>query len=372
MSVEQVKSSISSITNIIWSNCAKEVNSVMANTINTALQADTGAIPFGNKKVWKSLQLADPDCKTAIDLITTGNVLPRKSKNRIINKLLRDCIVSKRGLLVHRSFNSRTLTENDRIVVPQTYLYSILCILHTKLLHPTSHQLAAIFEKYFYAPNLLKNVEQVKEKCDTCISVSKLPRDLQYMEPNKMPQHPGSHMNIDILQRSKQKIIVCADMFSSFTTAAFVTGETREILEQAIIQVVTPIRHSPTLTIRTDNAPAFKSLSTNSSSVLKENGINLQLGDDANKNSNAVVDKLIQELEMELKKISPDGQQIPTSKLGHALTILNSKIRAQGLSAAELHFSRDPIRGVNLHLNDADIARSKISARERANRQKSS
>ena len=145
-------------------------------------------------------------------------------------------------------------------------------------------------------------MEAVKDNCDICLSVAKLPKAFHEMKPNEMPSHPGSHVNLDILQRAKQKILVCTDMFSTFTTAAFIQAETRDILEQAIVQVITPMRHSPVISARTDNAPAFKSLHKNVSPTLQENGITVVLGADANKNSNAVVDKVIQELEIELKK----------------------------------------------------------------------
>ena len=143
------------------------------------------------------------------------------------------------------------------------------------------------------------------------------------MSPNEVPDHPGFHMNLDIIKRSNQKIIVCTDMFSTFTTAALIPDETRETLEQAIIQVITPIRNSPLIMARTDNAPAFRSLCNTTSSVLQENGITIQLGNDANKNSNAIVDKTIQELETELKKLAPEGEKLTIGRLGHAVTVLN-------------------------------------------------
>ena len=43
--------------------------------------------------------------------------------------------------------------------------------------------------------------------------------------------------------------------------------------------------------------------------MLDEVRILLELVDDENKNSNCSVDKAIFELEVELRKISPDGQQ---------------------------------------------------------------
>ena len=89
MAIADINNSVASMTNIIWDNCNRDVTSVVASTILNSLQSDVGTIPFGNKKVWKSLQLGDLDCKLAIDLKTSGNILPKKSKNRIVNRLLR-------------------------------------------------------------------------------------------------------------------------------------------------------------------------------------------------------------------------------------------------------------------------------------------
>ena len=107
-------------------------------------------------------------------------------------------------------------------------------------------------------------------------------------------------MNVDIICRAAQKIAVCTDIFSLFTTASFITEETRDSLEQALIRLITPIRNAPTVLVRVDNAPAFKRLTKTSSRPLEQNRIQIELGNHGNKNLNAVVDKIIQELEDEL------------------------------------------------------------------------
>jgi len=187
------------------------------------------------------------------------------------------------------------------------------------------------------------------------------------MEPSKMPKHPGSHFNVDIIRRANQKILVGADMFSSFITATLLTDERRQSLEAAIVQIITPTRNAPQISVRSDNAPAFKSLTLTPSSMLKENGILIILGDDGNKNSNSIVDKLIQELENEFKQLAPEGEKISEGRLGHAVTVLNSRIRSGGLSASEIHFSRDPNRDINLHLDDSTFAKDKTIKREMKN-----
>ena len=86
-------------------------------------------------------------------------------------------------------------------------------------------------------------MSDIRENCDTCLSFAKLPKNEDHMEPTKMPDHTGSHVNVDILKRSKQNIIVCTDMFSGFTTATFIPNETKDTLQHALVQVITPIRN---------------------------------------------------------------------------------------------------------------------------------
>ena len=162
-----------------------------------------------------------------INLLVTGNVPSKKSKNRVINKLFQECVVDKQGLLIRKEFDARILKEVNKIVVPQTYLLSILTLLHVKLLHPTCHQLLSVFSKYFFAPNAGKAAQDTTDECYICTSLKNIPSKLVHMEPSQVPNHPGSHMNVDIIKRTNQKILVCAYMFSGFVTAAIITDETR-------------------------------------------------------------------------------------------------------------------------------------------------
>ena len=101
------------------------------------------------------------------------------------------------------------------------------------------------------------------------------------------------------------------------------------------------MRLSSNITVRTDRAPALQALAK-SNDDLSNIGINLQLPNDAfNKNANCHVDKIIQELETELKKISPLGRQITHAELARATLSLNSKIRQSSVTASEAQFSRD-------------------------------
>ena len=152
-------------------------------------------------------------------------------------------------------------------------------------------------------------------------------------------------------------------MFSGYVTGCFLASETAEDLATAIIQATTPIRQSTSLLLRVDKAPGLVKLANASQSLLSDVGITLELAQDENKNSNCVVDKSINELEAELRKLSPSGAKLNSANLAQALMSLNSKVRNRGFTAAEIHFARDSHDHVNLHLNDNDLMEKQKSLR---------
>ena len=91
----------------------------------------------------------------------------------------------------------------------------------------------------------------------------------------------------------------------------------------------------------------------------------LVLGEQANQNSNCSVDKSMQELEGELKRLDPEGGKLTSGTLSRAVTNLNDRIRGHGLSASQLHFSRDHITGKNLTLRDSRFKEVRETRREK-------
>ena len=99
--------------------------------------------------------------------------------------------------------------------------------------------------------------------------------------------------------------MVTVDLFSFFVTTCIIPSEKAEDLASGIIQTVTLIRRAGKVIVRVDKALGLLKLANSTNSLLDKAGISLELGDDGNKNSNCSVDKAINELEMELKKMSP-------------------------------------------------------------------
>ena len=77
--------------------------------------------------------------------------------------------------------------------------------------------------------------------------------------------------------------MVVRDQFSSYTTAKFVTDETHTTLQEAMIELLTPIRSTNPITIRTDNATAFQHIANNKSKEFKDLQMTLELGQIYNK-----------------------------------------------------------------------------------------
>ena len=322
----------------------------------------SGPIPLGSHNTWIQIQKTDSNCNTVFRLKSLGEEPRKKSTNPLINRIFKESEIHK-GLLVVRAFDERKMREVLRIVVPPTYLDSILTVLHLRLNHPRQSQLKQVFERYFFSPKTDSALSALYESCHLCISLMKFPKELESYNPSLFPKHPGSTMNVDIMRRASQLILVNVDLFSFYITACFTPSEKAEDLADAVIQAVTPIRHSGSLLVRADKAPGFVKLATSSQSSLTNVGIVLELGDDENKNSNCSVDKAISELEEELRKISPSGAKINTAQLAQAVTTLNKKVRNRGLTASEIHFSRDSHDNSNLSLDDENLTRKQQTLR---------
>ena len=281
--------------------------------------------------------------------------------------MLKKCVLEN-GLIVAKEFDEHLMRETNRTFVPYVFLPSILTVMHVRLDHPLPSQLLRMFQKYFVAFNLLKECQFLSEVCSFCISLARFPKELDVYDPQLVPQHPGTHMNMDVMRRAGQYIMVNCDLFSGYTTATLIDSEQRQDMVRGILDLTTPIRHCSRVVLRVDKAPALKSLATNLDQELVSNGISLELGEDLNKNSNCSIDKTIQELEAELRKLCPKETKLNSGTLCRAVINLNDKIRQQNLSSSQIHFSRDTNLGENLHLDDRKLIEEKVEKKTERNK----
>ena len=130
------------------------------------------------------------------------------------------------------------------------------------------------------------------------MAVKKFPKEVNVFKPETKHYHPESYLICDILKRAGQNILVTTDMFSGFTSACIVNSEVKDDLIRGLLLTTTPLRHSNIVVVRTDQATAFQSLENVKHPELERNGIILELGRDCNTNSNTIVDRRIQGLEI--------------------------------------------------------------------------
>ena len=325
-----------------------------------------GPIPLGSRQTWINLQADCPDCIRFIACKKEGQMPGNKDKDRtVLNKLFKSCEVD-RGLIVSKNFDPITMREISRVYVPASLLESILTVMHVRLRHPLPTQLQSTFERYFIAFRVKGTCEAIAVDCSLCTALRRFPKELDTFAPSPGPLHPGSHMNADVMRRASQLILVNCDRFSNFVTACLTPSENREDMIQSLLSVITPVRHSSRVQVRTDRAKALCSLADRPDPQLADNGIHLDLGDHGNKNSNAAVDKMIQELEAELRRLSPEGQKITAGILSQAVTSLNSRVRGHGYTASQVHFSRDANTGTNLAIKDEKLWRMREERKAKA------
>lgn len=362
-SAAQCSSELCQICNYV-NNTAETVIDVKLCNLNT--ESNDANMPFLNRSAWKVIQARDKACQQAIVCITSGQTPSKKSGkiNVEIRRFVDKSTVAKDGLLIVKSDSSISNGIKERIVIPTGYLDSLLTQIHLKFQHPSKHQLTSLFNKYFFSVATSNAIESLYDHCQFCKAAQILPKALVDYQVHTKATQPGTHFGIDIVRRAKQKIMVAKDQFSSFITAKIINSESASDLLKALTDITQATRHPGLITIRVDSAPGFKSIAINHKKDLNDLNINLELGDQLNKNSNACVDKGIAELNHEIKKITLDESPINELTLHKAITNINHKLRRNGqLSAADILFSRDRLLNTNISLNDKDLSQQQYNTR---------
>ena len=219
--------------------------------------------------------------------------------------------------------------RTELIVVPQSLVPGLITALHLKLSHPTRYQLKTLWNKYFFALNVDRAIDDCTNSCHLCNSLKSVPSELFEQTSIEVPRSIGIQFSADVLRRSGQKILLVHDIFSSFTVGLIVPNERADALREGLLQATTDLKHPTGSLIRLDDAPGLVALQTDS--VLTNFGIQIGLGRTKNVNKNATADEAVQEIEKEIKRLVPDGGPITPSTLALALSNVNSRIRFNGL-----------------------------------------
>ena len=348
---------------LLQQDCIPSITAAASQELLSFLSSPTSALPLGSLETWRAIQEGDPDTSIVLHCKKSGDTPRKKATNPTINRFFAAAQI-KNGVLVVPTLDNKMMRTVDRVVVPASYIPTLLTIIHLKCNHPSRYQMEQIFQRYFFAPPGLENrLSTLYDQCYTCQSMTKF-RPPSTTAPPSSPDHPGTHMQADVMKRCNQLILVNTDLFSNYTTASFIPSEQKQDLLHGLIQVTTPIRRGETLMIRTDRAPALEALARSPPQEMKSVNIQLTLPDSHfNKNSNSKIDKIIQELQQEIRKICPEPRPLTVSELARATCNLNNRIRKSGLTASEVQFSRDFSDGSNIPLVDKDLKDKNIRDR---------
>ena len=335
----------------------------LAVTAVTIEEIEKGAakMPFYNISAWKQAQKRDPDLKRCYAQITEGTRPGKKEKNlRVLRRYFQIATISESGLLIHRKTNPYG-PDFELIIVPKELASGLISALHLQLGHPTKTQFKKIWDRYFYAHDSEKMIENCTAGCPLCTSMRQIPKELFEQSTGEVPVTVGSKFSADVIRRESQKILVVQDIFSSFLVAQMIPNEQSSTLQQNVVHLSANYKHPAGCSIRVDTAPGFKALKGDK--FLRSIGIEMDFGRIKDKNQNPSVDKAIQDLEKEIKRLAPNAGPISAGLLAVAVCNTNSRVRRCGLSAKEIMTKRENYSGNPLFFEDQDISSNRYEGR---------
>ena len=143
-----------------------------------------------------------------------------------------------------------------------------------------------------------------------------------------------------MIRRAKQSILVVTDALTQHTSTTLIRSEKSDNILEGLVKTVLPFQTSSLQTqIKVYTAPCLSSLIKNPKRIQNHN-ITLETGRSKNKNKVPQVDRRIQKLEDELRKLSAEEEVIMEETLARATKAVNDKIRANNFSANETLFCR--------------------------------
>ncbi len=317
-------------------------------------------MPFTNRQSWLVSQRDCPDLRKVHSCLSIG-ARPRKKENKLrdVKTYLQKVVIARDGLLVVRDILPFQL-EGERIVVPRKFVRGLLTAIHLRFGHPTAHQLKRLVRRYFYAINLDKCAEDVSAACDTCNSLKFVPEELCVHTTSSSPTAVGTTFAFDVMKRERQLIAILRETVTSYTVTSFMDSESHSHHRDALIIMSAELKGFSS-EIRVDPAPGLACL--RGDSVLKANGITLDVGREKNRNKNPVAERAVQELEQELLKIQPEKGPVSLVTLALATAATNARIRRDGLSSRELWTQRDQITGQQFPVDDQVVILNQSKSR---------
>ena len=318
-------------------------------------------MPFLNNTSWKAVQQDCAALRRTYAHLSRGTRPGKKATNiKDVKRYLRVATFNRDGLLIKKESHPFRPTS-QLIIVPRHILTGLLTALHLKFEHPVASQLQKVFSRYFYALDAEAEMKSITSNCVQCASLLRVPHEIMEFSTSAPQQMPGTTFACDVLCRAKQKILLIRDTFSSYTIARLIDNEQKVTIREAIIECTADIKSSGVASVRVDPASGMQALQNDP--ILQKHGLIVEVGRCKNKNKNPVAERAIQELEIELRKCYPNGNQLSPSELAVVVATLNSRIRNRGLSSKEIITQRDSITGEQLNFKDVHLGNKQHNLR---------
>ena len=320
-------------------------------------------LPFTSRAAWSEVQSECPDLRRTHAHLVQGT-RPSKKLTSIkdVKRYLHVASVAKDGLLIVRRDQPLSPTR-ECIIIPRQVLNGLLTALHIQLHHPTRHQLHTVTNRYFYALDMDKAIDQVTATCHQCASLRTTPRTVIEQSSGDPPDAVGVSFSADVIKRNRQLILVVRETTTSFTTSCLIDNERHDTLRDALIRLCIELRPSdgPPAVIRNDPAPGFSRLVHDD--LLKQNHMCIEIGRIKNPNKNPVAEKAVRELEEEILRLDPMGGSTTPLALSLATANLNTRIRSCGISAREMWHQRDQFTNQQIPFSDLQMIQTQFQLR---------
>jgi hypothetical protein len=104
-------------------------------------------LPLGSYDTWRAIQEGDPDSTVVLHCKKSGIPQGKKKATKpAINQFFAAAQV-KNGVLVVPTLDNKMMRTIDRVVVPSSYIPTLLTIIHLKCNHPSRYQMEQIFQR---------------------------------------------------------------------------------------------------------------------------------------------------------------------------------------------------------------------------------
>ena len=297
------------------------------------------------RPTWLELQKQDSMLAKLHQLIKTGSAPEKKSRNRNL-KLLHNMyrrgtvFIASDGLLQVKNVDVTHGVEYNAIIVPEVYISSLIQSLHLKSNHPSPYQLHKTMSRHFFAIGIAKLINNITAACDVCTRLKTLPKQ-PHESTTTMNDTFGSRFSADILIEKGQRILLCREKLSQFTTTCFLSDETQSSIEEGIIMSLLDLIPENGAIVQVDPGPSLVAAAKDENSLLLNYNIKLDIGRVHNKQKNPIAENAIKEFRKEWLRFKPEGSSLSELERTQITAIMNKRIRLNGLAPKEFVLKRN-------------------------------